>query len=301
MTNKKLNDVGEFGLIGQIQKQVSKRKDVIQGIGDDTAVLPLDRSRYQLFTTDMVVEGVHFFPGADPVAVGYKAMACNISDIAAMGGLPTYAVVSLGVSGNKRTEFIKDIYRGMEMAGRKFKVAVVGGDTVKSRKLLINVALLGTVKRKELTLRSGAKAGDTVFVTGALGRSLQTGKHFCFAPRVKEAQYLVKYFKPSAMIDISDGLVADLGHILKESHVGAVIFEELIPRGERANVTNALYDGEDFELIFTLSRKEAEHLRKSRKDFKFYPIGKIVKRKGLELANLKGQVRTIPLKGYEHF
>lgn len=288
---KKLSQIGEFGLIGLLRRQFA-------AIGDDTAVLPLSKDKFQLFTMDMIVEGAHFTLKSSPKAIGHKAMACNISDIAAMGGVPTFAVVSLGVSAQTKVQFVKDLYGGMQAVAKKFNVAIVGGDTVKSNKLIINVALLGEVPKSRLVTRSGAKPGDWIFVTGPLGGSLKSGRHLTFTPRIKEAQFLAK-FQPTSMIDISDGLAADLGHILEESNVGAVIYEHKIPRHPGVSLPQALSDGEDFELLFTVPPQSGRKLLNNKR---FFLIGEIVDRAtGLKLVTRKWKKVILSEKGYKHF
>ena len=297
----KLSQIGEFGLIDLLKEYRGSRAGVIKGIGDDTAVVPLDAKRYLLLTTDMLMEGVHFKRTAPARAIGRKALACSISDIAAMGGLPRYAVVSLGVPGNLPWAFVRDVYKGMDALARQFGVAIVGGDTIKSEKIVINVALTGEVSKKDVVYRRGAREGDQIFVTGPLGDSLASGRHLKFIPRLKEARYLIRRAKPTAMIDISDGLAADLGHILEESKVGAVLEENEIPRRAGAGLRQALYDGEDFELLFTVPRRKAAFLGRQ-KQFRFYPIGEIVPRaKGLLLKNKTGALAKIEPRGYTHF
>lgn len=296
--SRKLFQLGEFGLIDLLKKYQGSGASVIKGIGDDTAVVPLDAKRYLLLTADMLMEGVHFERKASPRAIGYKALACSISDIAAMGGRPRYALVSLGVPGSLSWAFVRDLYKGMDALARKFGIAVVGGDTIKSARLVINVALTGEANKADVVYRSGARPGDLIFVTGPLGKSLSTGWHLKFVPRVKEARYLVRRVKPTAMIDISDGLAADLGHILEESKVGAVLEETKIPRRAGANLRQALYDGEDFQLLFTVSRRKAALLKRKR----FYPIGEIAPRsKGLLLRDKNQRLTKINIQGYTHF
>jgi thiamine-monophosphate kinase len=286
--------LGEFGLIGLLAKQLRRDSKVIRGIGDDTAVLPYSNSKYFLLTTDMMAQGVHFTRQMSAQSVGYKALACNISDIAAMGGLPTFAVVSIGVPKNLPVSYVADLYKGIQKLARQYKVSIVGGDTIKTDKIIINVALLGEVEKKYLTTRDGAKTGDWIFVTGVLGGSFKSDKHLNFIPHVEQAQFLVKNFKPSAMMDISDGLAGDLNHILKASKVGAELWKENIPRAKGCSLKQALSDGEDFELLFTLSEAKAKKLliwqEKSKKWF-FYPVGQIV-------SNRK---KLIQAKAFTHF
>jgi len=298
----KLSQIGVFGLINIIQKRAYTKKDVIVGIGDDTAVVKFNSKDLVLFTTDMLSEGVHFTKRSKPQDIGYKALACNISDVAAMGGLPDSAVVSLGMLPGMNAGYAKGILRGINKLAKKFKVSIVGGDTIRSDRIVINVALLGIVKKKNLVLRSGAKDGDIIFTTGSLGGSLRTGKHLRFIPRIKESQYLVEKYKPSSMIDISDGLAADLGHIVKQSSVGAFLYRDQIPVVSKASLRNALYDGEDFELLFTLSPLKAGKVMKSSSKYTFFPIGQIVKKyKGIGLVNPDGKITKLKKTGFDHF
>ncbi len=278
--SKTVASLGEFGLIDILKQYSPVAKNVIKGIGDDTAVLPYTKDKYLLLTTDMMAEGVHFTRQISPRAIGHKALACNISDIAAMGGLPTYAVVSIGLPKDLDTVYVKEIYKGMQSLARRFGVSLVGGDTIKSDKIIINVALMGEVEKKYLVTRDGAKANDWIFVTGALGGSLKSCRHLTFIPRIEQARFLVKKFKPSAMMDLSDGLAGDLNHILKASGVGAKLDEACIPRHSGVSLKQALSDGEDFELLFTLNPHKAKSLirwQESSKQWFFYPIGRIIR------------------------
>ena len=189
---KLLKDIGEFGLIKRIAKaEKISDKDVIAGIGDDAAVLKYKKNLYLLLTTDILIEDVHFNQKATPFQIGWKALAVNISDIAAMGGIPRYALVSLGLRKEIPIKFVDEIYQGIRTLAKKFDVQILGGDTVSSSKIVINIALTGEVEKSCLTLRKGAKIGDKIYVTGRLGGSI-TGKHLSFIPRVKEARYLLK-------------------------------------------------------------------------------------------------------------
>ena len=289
-----VSQLGEYGLIDELKKYAPISKAVIKGIGDDAAVLPYSKREYLLLTTDMLAEGTHFSRRMPPQAIGHKALACNISDIAAMGGWPTFAVVSIGIPKNLSVGFIKDVYRGLRRTARNFNISIVGGDTIKTEKVVINVALLGLVEKKYLTTRDGARAGDWIFVTGPLGGSFKSGRHLNFSPRLPQARFLVEKFKPSAMMDISDGLSGDLNHILKASRVGARLDHASIPRPRGVSLSQALNDGEDFELLFTLSAQSAASLmdwQAREKMFYFYPIGSIT-------ANAKEKITS---KSFSHF
>lgn len=296
--------LSEFELIDEIKKTAVSNAGVIQGIGDDTAVLRQDGSKYLLLTTDMFCEGVHFQKGVPGRGIGHKAMACNLSDIAAMGGVPKYAVVSIGLPLGMPPGFVTELYCGINALARQFGVAIVGGDTITSKGLVINIALTGEVDKKDLVLRKGACVGDRIFVTGPLGRAWKTSKHLSFIPRVDQARFLVEHFKPSAMIDISDGLAGDLGHILTLSRTGALLSGAEIPINPGARMRDALYDGEDYELLFTLDPSKATALirwQEENRRWFFYPIGAIEKSKGLRLLRSDGRKEQLEIKGYTHF
>lgn len=304
MANKRdvpLSSVGEFGLIGSVRRKAPRLRHTVRGIGDDAAVLKISAGCYLLFTTDMLVEDVHFDRRMDMKAVGWKSLCCSISDIAAMGGVPRHALISLGVPVKTSVTLVNKIYDGIFAAAREYGVDIVGGDTVKSGEIVINIALTGEARKGRAVYRSGAKTGDRIFVTGPLGNSFKSGWHLRFMPRVAEARYLSKKLSPSAMIDVSDGLAADLGHILEESNAGAVLDAEQIPLRQGATLKNALHDGEDFELVFTLRPRDADTLLKT-KEFNFYLIGEIIdKRRGFMLRDKDGKTHKITPAGFKHF
>ena len=297
----RLKDIGEFGLIKRFQKKIKTDSCVVKGSGDDCAVLKLNKNSYQLFTCDMMVEGVDFFKTADLRLVGRKALAISISDIAACGGIPKHAVVALGLSGNMQVNQIDRLAKGLFDLAREFNINIVGGDICASSKLIINVSMLGQVEKNKLCLRRGARAGDIIMVTGEFGGAIK-GKHLKFTPRLKEARFLVHNFKINAMIDVSDGLAADLGHILEHSSVGAVLYESLIPLSKQAlGMEEALCSGEEFELLFTASREQASKIIKSAK-YRFKVIGEIMPESfGLRLINYKDRYSRLKLRGYRHF
>jgi len=255
-----LRDLGEFDFIDRINRHIRLSRKVIKGIGDDAAVLRYSKGRFMLFTADMLVEGKHFYKNAGPELVGWKSLACSVSDIAAMGGIPKFAVISVGFPGHLDVRYTDNIYKGIRKALKEFDIDLVGGDTVSSENIVINIALTGEVEKKNLVLRSSAKENDAIFLTGKIGGSIK-GRHLDFMPRLKEARFLVKNFRINSMIDISDGLLSDLSHILEESGKGAVIYEKSIPISRNAiDFNSAIRDGEDFELIFTLPEKHAARL-----------------------------------------
>ena len=300
----KLKDLGEFGLIDRFSRGISLSRKVIKGIGDDTAVLRYRKDRYLLFTTDMFIEDRHFRRSSGGFLVGKKALSANISDIASMGGFPTFMLVSLGVPGSLEVSYVDDIYRGIKKVCRMFDVDLAGGDTVYSEKIVINIALMGEVEKENLVLRSNAEEGDHIFVTGDIGGSIK-GKHLGFSPRLKEARFLVKNFKIRSMIDVSDGLLSDLGHILTLSKKGAVIYGDSIPISRHArDFGSAVRDGEDFEMLFTLSAREADKLiEKWPFKTRLSRIGKICSRgKGFSLVKAGNRTEKIRKNtGYTHF
>ncbi|MDD2689429.1 MAG: thiamine-phosphate kinase [Candidatus Omnitrophica bacterium] len=296
-----ISKIGEFGLIERFRKSIKTDSSVVVGSGDDCAVIKFSKDKYQLFTCDMLVEGVDFTLRDKPELIGRKALAVSISDIAACAGEPTHCLISLGLPKSLPLRLLDRITRGIFSEAGKYRINILGGDLSRADKLVIDVSMLGMVKKKGLVLRNGAKTGDFIFVTGSLGGSIR-GKHLSFAPRLKEAKFLVNNFKVNSMIDISDGLAADLGHILKASNAAAVIYEDLIPLSKDAkNLSEALFMGEDFELLFTLSRSDARKLL-NKKDSRFRCIGQITAKKyGIRLIDKNGRERNLKPRGFTHF
>jgi len=272
--------------------------------------------RLLLFKTDAVVEGVHFTTETPPERIGHKALARCLSDIAAMAGTPTAAVVTIALPQKFKPEFVEKIYAGLNALAKAHQVAIVGGETTTNpERLLISVALIGAVPRGKLALRSGAKVGDAVFVTGELGGSL-AGRHLEFEPRLAEARWLVEHFRIHSLMDLSDGLAGDLRHILQASRVGAQLHKSAVPisraakeiarKGDAAKpaFVAALTDGEDFELLFTVASKAAVPLLDAWKQqfpkLKLSCIGKIIAGEGIKLRDATG-VRPLTAHGYVHF
>jgi thiamine-monophosphate kinase len=297
----RISDLGEFGLIQRIKKSMRTDSSVVKGIGDDCAVLKLDAKSYALATSDMLVEGVDFTPKDDAYLIGRKAVAVSISDIAACAGIPRYCLVSLGMPAGTSVSFTDRLFKGARDIAKKYNINIVGGDLSRARQVVIDVSMFGVVEKKYLTLRSGARYRDIIFVTGPLGGSI-AGKHLRFTPRLKEAGFLARNFKLNAMIDISDGLAQDLTCILRESGVGAALYEELIPLAKSAaGLSDALYSGEDFELLFTLPLKEARRLV-GKKMRAVRPIGEIrAWPYGLRLIDKNNKEKILEAKGFRHF
>ena len=281
-----LKKIGEFGLIAHITKNFNHQLgNTVLPLGDDCAVYSGPASKYQLISTDALVENIHFkFSTISPEQLGQKVIAVNISDIAAMGGTPTRVLITLGISKKVSTSFLNKLYNGIHKICTLYDIELFGGDTVSSPKsFFINVTIIGEAKRGKLFTRNGAKKGDLIFTTGTLGdsslgfkissnKNLKCAqkakkylikKHCIPIPRLKESQLLVRSnCKVTSMIDISDGLVQDLQHICKQSGTGAVIYEKKLPksleflnvcRDNRLNSLSFILEGgEDYELLFTL-------------------------------------------------
>lgn len=261
----------EFALIDWIRREAGRKAvpAVRVGIGDDAAVLDWPAGRACLVTTDMLMEGVDFTADtATPELIGRKALAVNLSDIAAMGGRPVAAFVSVCLTQGRGEKFARRLYGGLFELAREFHVAIAGGDTNSwGGPLVINITVLGEPIAGAPLLRSGARPGDWICVTGWLGGSL-AGRHLTFMPRVAEVAAILEHVRPTAMIDISDGLAADLHHILEASGVGARVEATRLPLSpeigllpaDKSPLDRALSDGEDFELLFTVSPVDGERL-----------------------------------------
>jgi thiamine-monophosphate kinase len=309
--------MNEFELIARLTRALPGNKSVVVGSGDDCAILDLGiPDRFLLFKTDAIVEGIHFTPGVEPQKVGHKALGRCLSDIAAMAGTPTAALVTLALPKAYDPVYVEKLYEGLNTLARKFDVAIVGGETTSNPdRMLVSVSLLGWVARGKALLRSGAEVGDAIFVTGDLGGSA-SGKHLEFQPRLTEACWLAENFKLHSMMDISDGLAGDLRHLLKASRVGAELLTSAIPIAPHARkiaksdssakppLLAALTDGEDFELLFTVASRDAVTVLDAwRKRFPQLPlscIGKITAQEGITIRDKHG-VRPLMAHGYVHF
>lgn len=290
----KLSELGEEKIVAQLTRGLPLGPQVRVGAGDDCAVIggPRDQ-RWRLLKTDAVVEGVHFLSGENMRRVGWKALARAVSDIAAMGGEPREALVSLAIDPDADFAVVGELYAGLKRAARKFGVSIVGGETSRSPgPLFISIALTGDVERDRCILRSGGKPGDGLFVTGRLGGSL-AAKHLDFTPRLAEARWLTQHFHPRAMMDLSDGLGMDLPRLAGASGCGFELWLDALPLTKGCTADQALGDGEDFELLFAVKPADEAPLRAAWPR-KFPPLTMI--------GRLTKSSRTAFLsRGYDHF
>lgn len=294
----KLRRLGEDRLLEQLLVSLPRHKGVLTGAGDDCAIVePPRRGHLLLLKTDCVVEKVHFKSGTDPEAVGWKAMMRPLSDFAAMSGMPQFALVTLMVSGETTDAWVRKLYRGLRRAADKFEVTIVGGETSSTPgPSAISVSVSGFVEKSRKVTRHGGKSGDDLFVTGWLGGSSR-GKHLRFVPRIHESRWLTGHFSIHAMMDLSDGLGSDLPRLARASGVGFEIDQARLPLAPGASITNAISDGEDFELLFAISPRDSGKLEaRWRKEFPKLGLTRIGR------LNRKSKVESRKLKsGYVHF
>lgn len=230
---------------------------IVAGIGEDCAAVRAPRGLH-LLKTDCVVEGRHFEADTSARAVGWKAACRAVSDIAACGGAPREALVTCVVRRGQSGRWLDGLYRGLAAAAVEYGFHVVGGELARTDgPAVVSVAMTGEVAAKDFVRRSGGRPGDALFVTGVLGGSLASGWHLRFTPRLREAQWLVRNFRPRAMMDLSDGLAADLPRLARASGTGFVIDPTTVPRRRGVSLVRALGDGEDFELLFAVPARLA--------------------------------------------
>ena len=307
---------GEWKLIEWIRSRTRLDPTAFPiGPGDDMALVGLGGESQCLLTIDALLEGTHFdLSKATPKQVGYKAMAVSLSDAAAMAAKPVCALAWAGLPENRDMAFAKDLSAGMADAAERFACPIVGGDITSWNQPLVTVgtALVARPAGIIPIRRSGAKAGDLLFVTGELGGSV-LGRHLAFTPRVTEARQLAALVTIHAMIDLSDGLSTDLGHIARESGVAAEIMADAIPVSEdakrlakedgRTPLDHALNDGEDFELLLAVEPVDAQDLLKQNplKSARLTHIGRVVEGGGVSLVAPDGSRAALEPGGYEHF
>jgi len=317
----------EFELIHTLIPMLPRNAATIVGAGDDCAVIDLGiPGQWALFKTDAVVQDVHFTTKTPPEKIGHKALGRCLSDIAAMAGTPVSALVTLGLPRFYDPAWVSRIYAGMSELATRYETAIVGGETTTNpERVFLSISMLGKATPGKCPLRSDAKPSDAIFVTGELGGSI-LGKHLDFEPRIQEASWLVNHFDIHSMMDISDGLAGDLPHILRASRCGAELLASAIPISRDARtvcssahgrshdhsplsrhcdpLSSALSDGEDFELLFTVSSRDAAPLLDAWKNafpgIRLSCIGKITGENGLRLRT-KDNLTEISFHGYQHF
>ncbi len=272
--------------------------------GDDCAIvrIPGERTRWRLLKTDGVIEGIHFLPGTAPEQVGWKALCRPLSDFAAMGGgEPEHALVSLALDPQTiSADYARGIYTGMGNAAREFGVTIVGGETARSPgPLFLSLFLSGTIARRRCVRRAGAQPGDRLFVTGTLGGSFEGGRHLDFRPRLREARWLTAHFRVRAMMDLSDGLGADLPRLARASGgLGWRIERAALPLTPGCTPDAAMNDGEDYELLFAVAPRTAPGLERAwRRQFPEVALTCI----GELLPLTCGSERHAGVGGYDHF
>lgn len=247
-----LAQIGEDALIARLTKDLPVGKDVLTAAGDDCAVVqPVGSGLLQLLKTDCIVEGVHFLRETPKEKVGWKALARVISDIGSMGGTPQHAMITLILPPDLPVYEVEELYKGLRRCADAFGVSIVGGETSRGSQWIISVSLTGTAPVSRCLLRSGAKVGDAIYVTGRLGGSL-AGHHLDFIPRVAEAQWLAEHFQVQAMMDLSDGLAKDLPRMAAASGVSFILHEASLPLNPGCTPAQAWSDGEDYELLLAL-------------------------------------------------
>jgi thiamine-monophosphate kinase len=306
----------ELQLISKIRRTAGNPGDAI---GDDCAVLDLPRGHQLLVTTDFSLEGIHFRREWHPAdSIGHRCLARGLSDIAAMGGVPRWAFLSLALPADLSQSWVDKFMSGLLKLAKQYNVELAGGDTAQSpHGVLADIMVAGSVPRGRAVKRSGARPGDLLYVTGTLGVSvaileqLRAGKklnpkkfqrHFYPDPRIAVGQYLREKNLATALIDTSDGLSTDLKHICEESRVGAVVDQALLPaQPEDKTFRNALHGGEDYELLFTVPPARTKKLPSQIAGVPITRIGAITKGRAIRLRLPDGHTRPLKPEGWEHF
>lgn len=288
-----VSEMGENALLRHLLRDLPTNQELLVGPGDDCAVVQRNERYDTLLKTDVVVEGVHFTPQTPPELIGRKALARAVSDIAAMGGVPEHALVTLLVSPQRPVELLSGLYRGMSELARRYDISLAGGETssLPTDGLVINIALTGRVERGKAILRSEGKPGDIIAVSGRLGGSFESGRHLSFEPRVETARKLLEAgLAPTAMMDLSDGLGTDLPRLAAASGCGFDICPECIPCHAGCSTEQAIGDGEDYELLMTFSPSTFEKVSGFVLPVPLSPIGKLTQKGCSDLAS-----------GWQHF
>ncbi len=333
-TLKTIKDIGEFGFIRFLEQE---NRDffnkVIKGIGDDCAVVEKDEKNVFLISTEFFIEDIHFLrQKTPPYKLGIKAVNASLSDIAAMGGEALFLLSCISVPSDTELSYLRELYKGIKDACLKYKVDIIGGDTSRSlHRIAINITVVGEMEKDKVVYRNGAQPEDLIYVTGYLGDSAAglmilkeellaaedvkkalEDAHNLPEPQLMAGRIVAEHRLANAMIDISDGLVADLNHICEQSGTGAVIYAEKLPISKellsiQKDLTVscqqlALYGGEDYELIIVVSPEKAKEFEMlfKKNNLSYYRIGKITKEKGIRLVS-QGKSTPLEIRGYVHF
>ena len=320
-----MNITSEWSLLEKIHRKVSghyKNESLIEGIGDDCAVFSINEATYGLLTTDIFIEYTHFKKAfSSPFQVGLKAMTANISDIASMGGYAAYAVVSLAIPRDIEEEYVLQIYDGLLAAANGPGVDIVGGDISLSKQINLNITLYGTVDKNAIIKRDGAQVGDTIYISGTLGKSKAgleilyeeteeypslVEKHLSPLSRYNIVDVIHNEYSPTAMIDVSDGLLSDLGHICRQSNKGCKLNGDTFPidrelqrycsHKEKDFIDYFLTSGEEYELLFTSSILKEPAVFS---DIPITPIGTIMDKGNILISD--GREKPFEFVGFDHF
>ena len=293
--SRQLKDLREDTLVQALLQGVPAGRQVVVGPGDDCAAVRVPGAKYLLLLkTDCIVQGVHYLPTHDPVRVGWKALCRAVSDIAAMGGEPQYALVNIFSPRDASLAYWLGFYQGLSRAARRFGLGIVGGETSSAPLAAVSLSLVGRVEPNRLLTRSGGRPGDRLFVTGTLGGSI-AGHHLDFIPRVPEGRWLSAHGSVRAMMDLSDGLAADLPRLAQASRCGFELNPAAVPRRRGCTIGQALSDGEDYELLLAVSPRQAEKLAADWK--RRFPKVRLT-----EIGLLTRPGRSSPLPpGFDHF
>jgi len=322
----KLQNLGERELISRIRKDFSKFiPDVFLGIGDDAAVVKVGK-KYLIFTKDLLFEGIHFIKDLHPpYLLGRKSLNVNLSDIAAVGGVPKYALLGLGLPSKTDTGWLKEYFSGFKSAVEEGGLALIGGDISESKKISISVTVIG--EGQNIIQRGGAKEGHLLFVSGSLGDTKQgfilLKKGYRLGDDKRADLFLKAFLNPlpqislgkelsrlnlaSSMIDVSDGLSVDLSHLCQESGVGAEVYLDRLPLSpeiyhfRKQPYGLALHGGEDYQLLFTVPPQNLKFLLRLQKKYRITSIGRIIKKRQIFLVNQKGKRKPLKISGYQHF
>lgn len=320
----------EWDIIEYVRRRAGRSRSVRVGIGDDAAVLAGDARQDWVVTTDLMIEDVHFLRQVQPPrAVGHKAVARSLSDMAAMAAVPRYALIALAVPPELPTQWVKEFFAGALALARRHRVVLAGGDLARSGRIIVDVPILGKVEKGKAIRRKGAQPGDVVFVSGELGRArlglavlrARVGEedavvraavraHFYPQPRLALARALRRY-PVTAMIDVSDGLSSDLHHLCAASRVGARLEAPRIPAmrissrlAQQLGVSAlelALHGGEDYELLFTVPARAAGRLPRRLAGVRLHRIGEILRGHAMVLVDGEGRKRPLVARGWDHF